>query len=406
MARAAARVRESRSELAELLVGEIGKPIALAEGEVDRLALTFELAGQAGPGFGREELPLDFDPRGKGYRCKVERFPLGVVLAIVPYNWPYNLTAHKLAPALATGNTIVVKPSPQALLSTYALVKLVHEAGAPAGAVNVVDAPVGAVQRACQDRRVRMVSFTGSDAVGWPLKAALPPETKCVLELGGDASAVVFADADLDWAAARLVAGAYGYAGQICISIQHAWVERSIYDGFAVKLAELVARCRSGDPADRLTICGPMISAAAADRVEAWIEEAVATGGKVLAGGGRRGNLIAPTLLADVSGNVRLAKSEVFGPVLTIAPFDSVKAAIEQVNSSPYGLQAGVFTANSDTAEACYRGIDAGAVIVNDYPTLRFDNMPYGGVKRSGFGREGVRSAMLEMTEPKTRVER
>jgi acyl-CoA reductase-like NAD-dependent aldehyde dehydrogenase len=391
--------------LATLLVDEIGKPISLAEGEVDRLALTFELAASL-VGLGREELSLEFDPRGVGYHCSADRFPIGVVLAIVPYNWPYNLTAHKIAPALAVGNTIVVKPSPKALLSTYALGRIIHECGCPQGVVNVVDAPVLAVKAACQDSRVKMVSFTGSDTVGWELKHSLPPQTRCTLELGGDASVAVFADADQDWAVKRLVAGAFGYAGQICISIQHVWVQDSIYDEFALRLAEATRACPCGDPALRETVCGPLITAEAADRVEEWIVEAVVEGAKILAGGTREKNVIAPTLVANVPSDSKLATREVFGPVLTVGRFETAEQAIELINGSAYGLQAGVFTGDDSVAERCYRELDVGGVIINDYPTLRFDNMPYGGNKRSGFGREGVQYAMEEMSVLKARIDR
>ena len=406
LARIASTVRARRAELAELLVLEIGKPIMLAEGEVDRMALTFELAAGLADGFGREELSVAFDPRGTNYTCGVERFPIGVVFAIVPYNWPYNLTAHKLAPALAVGNTVVVKPSPQALLSTYALGRLLHECGIPPGVVNVVEAPVPAIKRAVQDARVRMVSFTGSEAVGWPLKAALPPETRCTLELGGDAFAIVCEDADLGWAGDRIANGAFAYAGQICISVQHALVERAIYDEFTTALATATEACPAGDPAAPETVCGPLISVAAADRVEAWIAEAVDGGAEVLAGGERTGNLITPCLIARVPPTARLATEEVFGPVLTVEPFDSTEEAIDRVNGSAFGLQTGVFTGDESRADLCYRHISTGSVIVNDHPTLRFDNFPYGGVKRSGFGREGVAYAMREMTEPKSRITR
>ncbi len=253
-------IRERRDELAELLVLEIGKPITLAEGEVDRMAITFELAANLAASLGPKELALDYDGRGINYTASVERFPIGVVFAIVPYNWPFNLTAHKVAPALATGNTVVVKPSPQALLSTYALGRLLHECGVPPGVVNVVDAPVSAVQKATQDPRVKMGSFTGSDAVGWKLKATLPPTTKCTLELGGDASAIVFEDADLAGSCARIVNGAFTYAGQICISIQHVLVQASVYDAFVEQLIIGTTKFPTGDPALRETVCGPLIS--------------------------------------------------------------------------------------------------------------------------------------------------
>ncbi|MHB8636242.1 MAG: aldehyde dehydrogenase family protein [Fimbriimonadaceae bacterium] len=404
--RVADTVRERRAELAELLVLEIGKPITFAEAEVDRLAVTFGLAASLAEGFGRERLSLDFDSRGGDYTCDVERFPIGVVLGIVPYNWPYNLTAHKVAPALAVGNTVVVKASPQALLCTYALGRVLHDAGVPPGVVNIVDAPVAAVQRAVCDPRIAMVSFTGCEAVGWPLKASLPPQTRCVLELGGDAFAIVCPDAEVEWAVERMTAGAFAYAGQICISLQHALVHATVYDEVVDRLTASTRACPAGDPAARETVCGPLISAAATDRIVSSIDEAVAGGAKILAGGVRTDNVISPCLISGVPQGARLMTAEVFGPVLTIDSVDSLAEAVGRVNASRYGLQASVFTADGNLAEACFRQLDAGAVVINDHPAIRFDNYPYGGVKASGFGREGVAAAMAEMSSPRVRVAR
>lgn len=401
----AALIRERSDDLAETLTAEVGKPITASRGEVARLALTFDYAADLLSCYGVEALPLDMDPRGTGYRCSVERFPIGVIFCIVPYNWPFNLAAHKLAPALATGNTVIVKPSPLAPISTLTLLRLIHEAGCPPGVINGWNGPPALAEKALADPRVKMLSFTGSAKVGWMLKAMLP-EKRVTLELGGDASAVVCADADMDWSLSRIVAGAFGYAGQICISIQHVLVDRRVYDAAKSQLIELTRACPTGDPALEATVCGPLISAEAADRVMAMIDEAVGKGAKVLAGGGRTGNVIEPTLLEDVPGDVPLSCEEAFGPVLTLSPFDTLDEAFARVNASQYGIHAGVFTQDLRIAERAFRELEVGGVIVNDYPTLRFDNMPYGGVKRSGFGREGVRYAMDEMTEPKTLVVR
>lgn len=398
-------VRERRDELAELLTDEVGKPVAWSRGEVDRLALTFDLAARLCPLYGRESLPLDFDPRGPGYQCSVERFPVGVVLGIVPWNWPFNLAAHKIAPALATGNTVVLKPSQQSAMSTLALAKLIHEAGCPPGVLNCVNVSSQIAQRMVEDPRVAIVSFTGSPEVGWKLKG-LVPEKKVSLELGGDASAIVCDDADLVFALPRLVAGGYGYAGQVCIAVQHVRVEARCYERVRETLAHLTAECPAGDPRDEQVVCGPLISSEAADRVMEWIEEAVSGGAWVLAGGTRNGNVVAPTLIESVPAGARLACEEVFGPVLTLQPFEAFEEALDQVNASPFGLQCGVFTRDPARIERAFRTLEVGGVVVNDFPTLRFDNMPYGGVKRSGFGREGVRYAMDEMTEPKVRLER
>ncbi len=394
-------VRERHEELAQLLSDEVGKPISASRGEVDRLALTFDNASDLISTYGVESIPVNVDPRGSGYQCTVERFPRGVIFCIVPYNWPFNLTAHKVAPALATGNAVIVKPSPLAPLSTLTLLRLIHEAGCPPGVVNGWNGAAPVAQKALADPRIAMLSFTGSDTVGWKLKE-LMPNRAVTLELGGDASAIVAPDADIDWASSRIAAGAFAYAGQICISIQHALVADDIYLHFREKMIAATESCPFGDPSLDTTVCGPVISDEAADRIMGWINDAVTGGARILAGGHCQGRLISPTLLENVPPSSSLAKKEAFGPVLTIESFTSLEDAFTRVNRSDYGIQAGIFTQNLQTADMAFRKLQVGGVIVNDYPTLRFDNVPYGGVKRSGFGREGVRWAMDEMTEPKT----
>ena len=403
--RIAALVRERKAELAELLCLEVGKPIVWAEGEVTRLGLTFDLAADILTDYGMEELPVDYDPRGDGYSCTVERFPIGPILCIVPYNWPYNLAAHKLAPAIAAGNTVVLKPSQQAPLSTLTLARLIHDAGCPHGVLNAVNIPGEIAQRVAQDERTKMVSFTGSPPVGWKLKALLP-EKRVSLELGGNATAIVHSDADLDWATERIIAGSYGYAGQICIAIQHVLAHDSIYEDLRARLVEGTKNCPTGDPTNRDTVCGPLISEDAAEKVETWVKEAVAGGGKLLAGGLRKGALMWPTLVEDSPADAKLSCQEVFGPVVTLASYTDFDDALARVNSSEYGIQTGVFTRDAAIGDRAFRELEVGGVIVNDYPTLRFDIMPYGGVKKSGFGREGVRYAMDEMTELKAKVVR
>ncbi len=399
--RISALVRERRSELVDVLTDEVGKPVLWSRGEVDRLALTFDYAADALSEFGLEAMPADLDPRGDGHRILVERFPIGVVFCIVPYNWPYNLAAHKLAPALAVGNTVVLKTSHQAPISTLTLARLIHDAGCPPGVVNAVNCPPAATESALADPMVRMVSFTGSPAVGWKLKG-LVPEKKVALELGGNASAIVCRDADLNWTVKRLVMGGYGYAGQICIAVQHVLAHESIYIEMREQLIRATNECICGDPRDDAVVCGPLISSEAADKVKGWIVEAQQMGGSVLAGGTRVGNLVKPTLMENIPETAQLSSKEVFGPVLTLMSYRTEDEAFSKVNSSEYGIHAGVFTHDLRVAEKAFQTLQVGGVIVNDYPTLRFDNMPYGGVKRSGFGREGVRWAMEEMTEPKT----
>jgi len=403
--RIAALVRERKDELADILTREVGKPVVWSEGEVARLAITFEDAADEVSRFGLEQIPVDMDARGDGYRLTVERFPIGVILGIVPYNWPFNLAAHKIAPALAAGNTIVLKPSQRAPLSTLSLARLIHEAACPPGVVNAVNVPSKHVLAVARDPRVKMVSFTGSPAVGWNLKKELA-EKRVSLELGGNATAIVAEDADLDWAIPRIVAGGYGYAGQICIAIQHVLVHRSLFEEARNRLTERTRACPWGDPEDRQVVCGPLISSDAAAKVMGWIEEAVRLGGELLVGGERHGNVVVPTLIENVPDGAKLSCQEVFGPVLTLASYETLDEAILRVSSSEFGIHCGIFTTDLRIAEKAFREIEVGGVIVNDYPTLRFDNMPYGGVKRSGFGREGVRYAMDEMTELKAMLVR
>jgi len=402
--RIAELVREREGELVEVLTDEVGKPIKWSQGEVMRLALTFDLAASLTD---REPVICDltYDPRGGDYSAEVRRYPIGVVLGIVPYNWPFNLAAHKLAPAIAVGNTVVLKPSNQAPLSTLMLCRLIHEAGCPPGWVNAVVVPSDIAERMALDDRVAMVSFTGSPKVGWSLRGKLP-EKKVSLELGGDAWAIVHEDADLDWAAERIVWGKYGYAGQICISVQHVACHASVVDEFREKLIEKVRRCAYGDPRLPETVCGPLISSDAANKVMDWVEEAKRAGATVLAGGGRSGNVIEPTLLENVAANTRLGCEEVFGPVLTLQAYDGIEALTDRINSGPYGIHCGLFATEDSTIAYVTDEIHVGGIVINDVPTVRFDALPYGGVKKSGYGREGVRYAMEEMTELKSVVRR
>lgn len=393
-------VRERADELATLLVEEIGKPIVWAEGEVARLAITFDLAADLLATYGGEWIPTDLDPRGDGYSLTVERFPLGPVLAIVPYNWPYNLAAHKIAPALATGNTVVVKPSRRSALSTLALCRLIHEAGCPAGVVNAIVVTGEEAGRLAAHEAVKVVSFTGSPAVGWGLKDRLPRK-RVSLELGSDSAAIVCADADLARAIPRIAAGGYGYAGQVCIAVQRVIVEDAAYEEARSRLIAATETCPRGDPADRTTVCGPMIDADAAANAMALIEDAEANGATVLAGGNRVGNLVEPTLLEGAPVGARLSSEEAFGPILVLQRAADLEEAIRVANGSRYGIHAGVFTRDLAKARRAFEGLEVSGVVIDDFPTLRFDAMPYGGVKESGFGREGLRYAMDELTEPK-----
>ncbi|HEY5093982.1 MAG TPA: aldehyde dehydrogenase family protein [Candidatus Eremiobacteraceae bacterium] len=399
----AARLRERRAEFVDLMIAESGKPRTYAGIEVDRAVSTFTLAAEESTRFGGEMLPLDLAPSTEGYTAIVARFPIGVIGAISPFNFPLNLVAHKLAPALAVGNTVVLKPPPQAPLSALLLADVCYDAGLPASALSVVHCPVGVAQTIAADERIAMLSFTGSAKVGWHLKS-VAGKKKVVLELGGNAAALVFADADVAWAAKRCALGSFAHAGQVCIKVQRIFVEQTVFDAFVTLFRQETAALHVGDPASPETLVGPMIDTASADRVSAWVEEAVRAGAKVLAGGARRLNVLEPTILTGTTPAMKVEAEEIFGPVSTIAPVASIDEAFARANETRYGLQAGVFTFDVRSIAKAFDELNVGGVICNDYPTLRVDNFPYGGVKESGFGREGVRYAMEEMTELKTLV--
>jgi len=399
----AARLRERRAEFVDLMIAESGKPRLFAGIEVDRAVSTFTLAAEESTRFGGDVLPLDLSPATEGYTAIVARFPIGVVGALSPFNFPLNLVAHKLAPAIAVGNTVVLKPPPQAPLSALLLADVCYDAGLPARALSVVHCPVEVAQALATDVRIAMLSFTGSAKVGWHLKS-VAGKKKVVLELGGNAAAVVLADADLAWAAKSCALGSFAQAGQVCIKVQRIFVEQPVYDSFVALFREETAGLRVGDPANPETTVGPMIDTASADRVTAWVEEAVKAGAAVMAGGARRRNVLEPTILTGTTKAMKVEAEEIFGPVATIAPVASMDEAFARANETRYGLQAGVFTFDVRNIAKAFEELQVGGVICNDYPTLRVDNFPYGGVKDSGFGREGVRYAMEEMTELKTLV--
>ena len=398
-----AALTEQRERLAQLMVAEAGKPLQYARTEVDRAASTFSLASDEVTRPIGEMLPLDVTAAGVGYTAIAQRRAIGVIGAISPFNFPLNLVAHKLAPAIAVGNTVVLKAAPQAPLSAFELVNIIHDAGWPKDALHVMHAPVEVAQALATDERIAMLSFTGSAKVGWHLKS-VAGKKRVALELGGNAAAIVCDDADLAWAAKRTALGAYAQAGQVCIKIQRIYVVRERYDAFVKLLLDEIAQLEVGDPALESTVVGPLIDSDAAQRVAAWVDEARAAGAKVLLDGKRDGNVIGPTLLAETKPEMKVECEEVFGPVATIAAVASADEAITRTNESRYGLQAGIFTYDIRTIAKAFEDLDVGGVIVNDYPSLRIDNFPYGGVKDSGFGREGVRYAMDEMSELKVLV--
>jgi glyceraldehyde-3-phosphate dehydrogenase (NADP+) len=399
-----AGLRARAEEMAQSICHEAGKPITLARVEVRRAIEVFRLAAAELTRFGGSVVPVDMDPGTEGVEAEVRRFPAGVVVGIVPFNFPLNLGAHKVAPAMAVGAPIIVKPPPQAPGAQLMLAEITHQAGADPAAFQVVTCDNAVAERLATDSRVRVLSFTGSATVGWTLKQKAPG--RVLLELGGNAAALVAADADLDWAAERCVAAGFGYAGQVCIKVQRIFVEVQAHAAFLDKLLARTKQVPTGDPADERTVCGPVIDDRSAARITAWVDEAVAGGARVLLGNRREGRLLQPTVLADVPEESKAAREEIFGPVVAVWPVADWDAGLRGVNSGQYGLQAGVFTRDLRRVRQAFHRLEVGGVIVNDAPNLRSDNMPYGGVKGSGLGREGVRYAMDELTEERVLITR
>lgn len=396
-------ISENREELATLMALEAGKPIRTARAEVDRAVFTFAVAAEEATRIGGEWLPLDLQPSSTGCGAIVRRFALGPILAITPFNFPLNLVAHKVAPAIAAGCTMVLKPAPKTPLCALRLAEIVQSAGLPDGALNVLPLTNPDAERLVSDDRLKLLSFTGSAAVGWSLKAKAGKK-KVVLELGGNAAVIVHSDADVDDAALKCVRGGFSYAGQSCISVQRIFVQREVEQGFTEKLVAGARQLKTGDPLEESTDVGPMIDEGAARRAEEWIEEALAGGAQLLCGGKRRGALLEPTVLTHTKARMRVSCDEVFAPVVITEPYDDFDEAIRRVNESPYGLQAGVFTSDARLLFRAFEQIEVGGVIANDVSSFRIDHMPYGGVKDSGLGREGLRYAIEDMTEPRLLV--
>lgn len=400
----AARGIEARAEeFAQLITAESGKPIRFARAEVARAVLTFRFAAAECSQAIGEVLPADVEARGEGRLLLHERVARGVVGAISPFNFPLNLVAHKLAPAIAAGAPVVLKPPPQAPLSAFRLASVLSEAGLPGWMLSVLHCDPAIAQRLAEDDRVAVLSFTGSAAVGWHLKR-VAHRKQVILELGGNAPCFVDEGVDLEKVAPQIALAAFAQAGQVCIKAQRVIVHAAGFEEFLAKLVTATTALRCGDPADPETIVGPMIEERHVERVLEWIGEAKARGARVLCGGERVRNVLTPVVATDVPADARIACEEVFGPVVVVEPSSSFDDALLRANTTNYGLQAGVFTNDIGRALRAFRELEFGGVIVNDVPTFRLDHMPYGGVKASGFGREGVRSAIAEMTEPRVLV--
>jgi acyl-CoA reductase-like NAD-dependent aldehyde dehydrogenase len=401
--RVAENIAQRKEEFAHTMSQEAGKPIKAARTEVERAIFTFNVAAEESTRIYGEYLPLDWQEFTAGRWGIVRRFPLGPIAGITPFNFPLNLVAHKVAPAIAAGCTMVLKPAPHTPLTALLLAEAVQQAGWPDGALNVLPLSNEDAGLLVTDDRLKMISFTGSAAVGWDIKRRAGKK-KVILELGGNAGVIVHFDADLAYAAERCVAGGFGYAGQTCISVQRILVERSVCARFTDLLLEGVGKLRSGDPLQESTDIGPLIRESDAIRAYDWIQEAVHGGARLLRGGQRKGPLLEPTVLTGTRPEMKVNCQEIFAPVVTVEPYDNFSDAIRLVNSSAYGLQAGIFTRDAKLLFNAYEELEVGGLVAGDVPSFRIDHMPYGGIKDSGLGREGLRYAIEEMTEPKLLV--
>lgn len=424
--RTADRIEARRDEVVRLIASEAGKPLYDARGEVSRSLFNLRNAAREARQFSGEEVPLDIDggvfeyqtARSDGGSLKLDsedldtlaglgrrigiarRYPIGPVLAITPFNFPLNLVMHKVAPAIAVGNSVILKPAPQTPLTSKLLGEVMAEAGLPEGCLNVVHCDVPLAEKMVRDERIAMVTFTGSAAVGWHIKS-IAGNKKVALELGGNGAVVVAGDADVPFAAARCVRGGVVYGGQYCIGVQRILVEEGAYDAFEAELLARIAACRVGNPLEEGVDVGPVIDEGAARRIQSWVDEAVAGGARILAGGKRHGAIVEPTILTDTTPDMKVEAEEIFGPVMTLTKVASAEEGVRRAGQSRYGLQGGYFTNDLKAAFRALETWDVGGLMINDVPIYRIDNMPFGGWKDSGFGREGTRYAMESMSDIK-----
>jgi acyl-CoA reductase-like NAD-dependent aldehyde dehydrogenase len=401
--RVAESIAQRKEQFARTLCQEAGKPIKAARTEVERAIFTFTVAAEESTRIYGEYLPLDWQEYTAGRWGIVKRFPLGPMAGITPFNFPLNLVAHKVAPAIAAGCPMVLKPAPQTPLSSLLMAEAVQQAGWPDGGLNVLPLSNDDASLLVTDDRLKMISFTGSAAVGWQIKKNAGKK-KVVLELGGNAAVMVHGDADIAYAAERCVAGGFGYAGQTCISVQRILVEQSVYGKFTDQLLAGVSQLRTGDPSSESTDVGPLIRESDAIRADDWVQEAVRGGARLLCGGDRQGSILEPTVLTGTRPDMKVNCLEMFAPVVTVEPYNDFDDALRQVNSSTYGLQAGIFTRDAKLMFQAFEELEVGGLVAGDVPSFRIDHMPYGGLKDSGLGREGLRYAIEEMTEPKLLV--
>jgi acyl-CoA reductase-like NAD-dependent aldehyde dehydrogenase len=397
------RLAERRDEFAQTLMLESGKPVRYALGEIDRSVQTFTVAAEESKRLPREYISLDWTPAGEKKEGLVKYFPAGIVAGIAPFNFPLNLAVHKIAPAIAAGCPVIIKPSSSTPLSTLLLAQIIAETDLPHGSVSVLPMDRATGNRLVTDSRIAVLSFTGSPDVGWRMKADAGKK-KVVLELGGNAGVIVTQSAPVDLALKKCLVGAFSYSGQVCIHTQRIYVHHDLFTEFSNRFAAMAGQLITGDPSLPETEFSAMIDESNAFRVESWVQQALKDGARLLCGGSRAGTLVAPTVLTNTNASMLVCSEEVFGPVVTLEPYENFEDAIRMMNDTRFGLQAGVFTNNLAEMDTAFSELEVGGVIINDVPTFRVDHMPYGGIKDSGLGREGVKYAIMDMLEPRILV--
>ena len=396
-------IKSAREHLALVLCRESGKPMRYALGEIDRATQTFIVAAEECKRLPREYISLDWTPAGEGKEGLIQYFPIGLVAGIAPFNFPLNLAVHKIAPAIAAGCPIILKPASATPLSTLELAKIIDKTALPKGAVSIIPMDRKAGNQLVTDERFKLLTFTGSPAVGWEMKKHAGKK-KVVLELGGNAAVIITPTADIEKAVAKCIVAGFAYSGQICIHAQRFFVHESVFNAFTNSFLAATKKLKQGNPESTDTDISSMIDEENAKRVESWVQEALQQGAVLLHGGKRSGNFVEPTILTNTNSSMDVCSKEIFGPVVTIEKYSTFTEAVELLNDSDFGLQAGVFTVNDLEITAAFQTIETGGVIINDVPTFRVDHMPYGGIKDSGLGREGVKYAIMDMMEARILV--
>lgn len=399
----ASGIRENKAEMGLILAQESGKPLKYALGEIDRSIQTFTVAAEECKRLPSDYFSIDWTPAGHGKEAFVKYFPVGLIAGIAPFNFPLNLAVHKIAPAIASGNPIILKPARSTPLSTLYLAKIIDKTDLPKGALSILPMDRESGNQLVTDERFKKLSFTGSPEIGWEMKKNAGRK-KITLELGGNAGVIVTKNADINIAVQKTLVGSFAYSGQVCIHVQRIFVQNEIFETFSQKFIEETKKLKIGEPQSLDTDISAMIDESNAIRVENWVNEAVNSGAKILCGGKRNGTFYEPTVMTNTSKEMKVCSLEIFGPVVSIERFENFEEAVRLINDTDYGLQAGIFTDSIKEINYAFNNIEVGGVMHNEVPTFRVDHMPYGGIKNSGFGREGIKYAIMEMMEPKILV--